>query len=256
MRAEYTGGPSLRSRKGSFADTGGMQLFEDDAYQAMGRILGPAVRTVVDAGAHRGAVSRRLAEVFPHARVYAFEPVDEVYAELKLAASERPTIVPVRAALADREGEAELNVNGCPGTSSLLAASERCLAYHADKVRTVRRERVPLVRLDHWALREHIRAVDVIKIDVQGAELDVLRGASGLMQTLRAVYSEAQLTPLYDGAATFTDLDLFLRDQGFVLHRIQEIFSNGPERQTTCCDGLWLKREELAQYVRRVAAAA
>lgn len=94
--------------------------------------------------------------------------------------------------------------------------------------------------------------VDFIKIDVQGYELEVLKGADRLLcESVAAVYSEAQMVPLYEGAALYSDIDQFLRRRGFEMYRIQEIFSNGPEERTTCCDALWVRSDVLAGFVQR-----
>lgn len=234
------------------------QLFASDPYEAVGDILGPAEPlTIIDGGAHIGRMTRKMLDRFPAARIYAFEPVAETFAELEanLATEERAT--PVRAALGGAPGEAAIHVNACAGTSSMLPATARNLGYHPDKIAPRRIETVPVVTLDAWAADAGVEAVDFLKLDLQGYELEALSGADRLLrESVRAVYSEAQLVELYEGAAQFSDLDHFLRDRGFVLYRIQEIFGGGPEQRSTCCDAIWLKREVLREHCERIGTPA
>ncbi|MHA1538950.1 MAG: FkbM family methyltransferase [Alphaproteobacteria bacterium] len=63
-----------------------------------------------------------------------------------------------------------------------------------------------------------IKDNDFMKLDVQGAELDVLRGASSLLDQTVCVHAEVEFVPLYKNQPLFADVDSFLRSEGFVLH--------------------------------------
>ncbi|MEM6531431.1 MAG: FkbM family methyltransferase [Myxococcota bacterium] len=231
---------------------------QPNAYFALADVLGCSTElTVVDGGAHVGRTSHNLLQVFSHATVHAFEPVVDTFHVLKghLAAERRARCWNM--ALGCEAGELPIRVNGCTGTSSLLDSEERLVRYHGDKASTQRKERVQVVCLDDWARDNGVSRVDLIKLDLQGFELEALRGASGLLRSsVSAVYSEAQLVPLYEGAALFSDIDLFLRDHDFELFRIQELFFNGAERRSTCCDAIWLHRDVMAAYCTRMVQRA
>ncbi len=220
-----------------------MRLTDTDAYERLSQIL-PRDRplTLIDGGACVGIVSRRLAALFPTATIYAFEPVGANFDALTANTGTLPNVRPIRAALGDTNAPIEILVNADAGTSSPLAPGAPLKKYHGPKVALARREAAPCVRLDDWAAREGVERVDAIKLDLQGYELAALRGADRLLrESVRAVYSEAQLIPLYEGAATFAEIDLFLRERGFLLHQIVEIFRQ-EDGQFTCCDGLWTRQ--------------
>lgn len=229
-------------------------LFDHDAYESLTRFLDARERhVIIDAGANVGNVTLRLARLFPQSSIVAFEPIADTVGTLRNRTGGLANVTIVQAALGDESGTVRLNVNGCPGTSSVLPSAERSIRYHGNNLVTKRIEEAPMWALDDWAESNGIDRVDFIKADVQGYELQVLKGAEGLLRSsVSAVYSEAQMTPLYDGAALYSDIDLFLRDCGFEMYQMHEIFSNGVEQRTTCCDALWVRSSVLAAYISRL----
>lgn len=136
--------------------------------------------TVVDVGANHGyftVLAARL--VGPSGRVEAFEPNPAVAAALgrvleRNGVAERVAVH--RAALSDREGSADFFVSVSPvndGLSSLLAADD---ALELGVIRADHTVRVPTETFDGFAGRAGLGRVDLLKIDVEGAEELVLRG--------------------------------------------------------------------------------
>ena len=78
-------------------------------------------------------------------------------------------------------------------------------------------EEIDTVRLDDVA---ELGDIDFLKIDVQGAELDVLRGAARVLRDAVIVLTEAEFVPMYEGQPLFGDIDVALREAGFLLHQI------------------------------------
>lgn len=229
-----------------------MSLLPHDAYRMLSRVLHCFVPAVfLDVGANVGATARRFIQEFPRARVFAFEPVPDVFESLCAGVADLPGVTPIPSAVGSTNGQTTLRVMQDRLFSSVLPPSERGRDYFGEQMREMGVVQVPLVTLDAWAASQGISYVDAIKIDVQGYELEVLRGAAGLLeQGVLAVNCEAQLVPEYRGAATFTDIDLFLRERGFQLHQVHELWYRGAEVQAGCLDALWL-REEALQWLRQ-----
>lgn len=91
-------------------------------------------------------------------------------------------------------------------------------------VRTVETSTVRTRRLDDIA---EVKAIDYMKVDVQGAELDVLGGATRLLRGTVVVEAEVEFEPLYKGQPLFGDIDRFMREQSFRFHTFTGL-SGGP----------------------------
>ena len=161
----------------------------------------PRMDVIVDVGANVGEWSRSAHERWPSATIHAFEPAETTYAALVEAVAGLP-VHPVRAALSSETGEAVLHaVPGLPGLSSL---HYRDLAAH--DLDMTDEETVSRLRLDDFAAREGIDRIDLLKIDVEGHELEVLMGASGLLS------SNAVEVVQFEFGGTCLDSRVFLRD--------------------------------------------
>jgi FkbM family methyltransferase len=110
------------------------------------------------------------------------------------------------------------HVNNAPMTSSLYPPNTELLALFpnvAQYVQPVSRHAVQTRRLDDIA---EILRIDFLKLDVQGAALDVLRGCTNKLAETLVVHTEVEFVPLYRGQPLFADVDTFLRAQGFQFH--------------------------------------
>ena len=147
--------------------------------------------TLVDAGAHDGGLTLPLAAL-PGARVIAFEPLPQAFARLQAAIRARPGAHPIeahRAALGERAGEIVLEVpvvGGIPQEQWASVVKNYDAIRAADpRIDAVHRITVPVQPLDSLALAD----LTAMKIDVEGAEAEVLRGARETLLRCRPILS-------------------------------------------------------------------
>ena len=136
---------------------------------------------VVDVGAHVGvhalSAARRLHEL-GGGRVIAFEPTDDSSAAVRLAAAGNDLPVEVvRAGLGEADGTIELRADPRYGPADAGVRSQ----FGAGEVVAT----APLLAFDAWAERNHLDRLDVVKIDVEGAEILALRGMRESLVRLR-----------------------------------------------------------------------
>jgi FkbM family methyltransferase len=230
-----------------------MRLFAYDAYASLTRVLDrDGALVLVDVGANEGQTARRMLEEFPRARVFAFEPSPETFPRLEARAKEDPRITPLALACGPTSGWVDFHMTQNHWCSSVLAPSALGKRYYGEWYEEKGVVRVPMVTLDEWASRAGVATVDVLKVDAQGYDLQVLRGARGLLAGgVKAVNCECQFASEYEGCATFSEVDRFLVEQGYCLHQLHEVWSKGSEEQTSYCDALWLRADVLAQLRAR-----
>ena len=164
--------------------------------------------------------------------VYGFDPDPEECARLgQQYPQAQITAIPL--ALGSRSEERTLYLTREPACSSLYQPDPHLTASHQALhcQQEVGQTRVQVRRLDEWAAEQGIRAIDHLKIDTQGSELDVLAGAGDLLQGLRSIQLEVEFNPLYLGQPLFSDIDGFLRSKGFVLWKLSEITHYSKNRE-------------------------
>jgi FkbM family methyltransferase len=181
---------------------------------------------VADVGARQESGARWMSH-FPVAEIMAFDPdPDECrLIEERFAALASPThrfrALPV--ALSDVEGRETLHLTAKLECSSLFRPNLGLLRRFADVERfAIQREvSVEVTRLDAIRARQALPEVDLLKLDVQGAELKVLQGARASLAHCLALEIEVEFVPLYEGQALFADVDAFVRAAGFTLFDIR-----------------------------------
>jgi FkbM family methyltransferase len=185
--------------------------------------------TLIDVGARWGVVSP-WNEFGSKGRIICFEADAEECERLnKLKDNEATIYVPL--ALADHDRGVTLNITDGVGCSSIYLPKRILYNEYPGLaiMRPIRTVTCPSTTLDHYCEQNHITSIDAMKLDTQGSELDVLKAATGILETVSLIDIEVEFNELYEGQPLFCDVDGFLRSRGFVLWRINNLahYSNG-----------------------------
>ena len=206
------------------SDPGPMRRPLPDLLAAQVRIFGNAPSlSVVDAGAHHGHTVVQYLEHFPNCGVIALEPEPENFAIARKVLApfgERVELLPF--ALAEADGNVALHLTSHSGAHSLLEVGD--MRYYDAPVETLPPIEVRAVTLDSLSAEHRLDRVDILKMDIQGAELLALRGAAKLLarHAIRLIALEVLFQPLYRDQPTFWDIADHLRPLGYALQGIHE----------------------------------
>jgi len=190
-------------------------------------------RVWLDVGAHLGEKTLPAAQANPDLRVYAFEP------NLQVAVQRMgllPNFVMLPMAVSERDGSTEFHVNAFDAASSLLPMNVEGRAnwIGGEELAEVRREVVPTIRLETFLDSFGIQEVEFLKVDAQGADLEVVRSAGKRLKDIQRIALEVQIVPtaLYRGAASKEAVIRFMERSGFVLVHAEKQ-SHGQEENLT-----------------------
>jgi len=190
------------------------------------RRLVPGARTVFDLGANAGQTAQKYVELFPNATIHSFEPFTDSYTNLVRRHARQPRVHPHNVAIGDADGHANLFLNNYHETNSLFpVAPESRRLVGTELTGTKGATQIPMVTLDSFCSGEAIAHIDVLKMDIQGAELLALKGAAGLLRgsAISVIYTEVLFAELYRGQAFMTDLWSHLRQYDYSLYGIYNL---------------------------------
>ncbi len=191
-----------------------------DAFEVQRELIQTNEPVIFDVGAYIGSVTKIYRERFPGATIHSFEPFPQSFQELSQSAAGDSRIHCHHLAMADRPGQAFLNANLSTSTNSLLTTDERGAAFWGGGLLdTTSRVEVTTTTVDQFCREAGIDQVDILKLDVQGAEFSVLQGAREMLASSRIslIYTEMIMCPTYEGQHKLHEYPALLDSLGYEL---------------------------------------
>lgn len=176
------------------------------------RFVSPA--SLIDVGANKGQFSLAVKALFPRCVVHAFEPLEGAAGIYNALFEGDPSVTLYRHALGAEARTATLHVASREDSSSLLAIGGNQVRAYGITQKTQRQ--ICVERLETALEVKALPRPRLLKIDVQGSELDVLKGIDAL-EEIDFIYVELSFLPLYRDQALFGEVHAFLSGRGFCL---------------------------------------
>ncbi len=172
---------------------------------------GPKV--ILDIGANWGQTAIAYRRYFPEAKIYSFEPFEATFEQLKGNVEHAYQL-----AMGKDVGVKKFFHYENPATNSLIPLEGVKQQYVEVEASTV----------DLFAQEHGIEAIDVLKSDTQGTDLDVLMGAKEMLGAgkVRVVLVEALITPLYEGQCYLHEIMSYMAQMGYTLFDLFECAIN------------------------------
>jgi FkbM family methyltransferase len=205
---------------------------------------GSSLELIVDVGTNQGQWLSAALHFLRPSRVMAFEPDPLPFKVLQQWAASRPRVELYQMALGESADELPLYETADSLFSSLLqprAAMER--DYGPSRVAVRETIRVPVRTLDSLLPSGRI---DLLKLDVQGAERRVLSGAAGCLERTRVIMIETNFVSHYEGDDLFGDLCLLLGRHGFQFWTVSAPFYS-PGGQALWADAVFVHQARSAR---------
>lgn len=171
---------------------------------------------VVDVGANRGQFSLLCRRLNPRAGMVAFEPLAEPARIYRAVFAQDMLTRLNHCALGPERGEVAMHVSGHDDASSLLAMSQLQIDNFPG-TGAVAREMVKVAPLTDFIQPSEMGARNLLKLDVQGFELEVLKSAASLLPAFSWIYAECSYAPLYEGQALAEEIVTYLKERSFRL---------------------------------------
>lgn len=174
---------------------------------------------ILDVGANDGETVATFLRRFPDARILAFEPYAPLYQRLRRRFRHAPTVETLNVALGATSGTARLHLYSGHRMNSLLRLDTDPANPMASGFSERGSVTVPVATIDDVARERRLPRIDILKIDTQGYDLEVLRGAAVQLAARRvgAVLLEVNFVPMYERQASFPDLHALLSGHGYRL---------------------------------------
>lgn len=172
------------------------------------------IATVLDVGANTGQFAVMARQLWDEAMIYSFEPLASCYMQL---CDNTSTLQPIRCfpiALGEHEGSITMQKNDFSPSSSILKLGEAHAKAFPFAVNVVEEE-VKMSTLDAVSRSLDLSPGVLLKIDVQGYELQVLRGGRATLPHIELVIVETSFVELYEGQPLFWEVYQLLHEYGF-----------------------------------------
>jgi len=195
---------------------------------------------IVEVGSFNGKDTLRLANSFPNAKVYGFEPVPELYSVAVRRCLKRSNVKILQLAVSNETGWTSINISGgtSRASSSILDPGPIGQHFRGIKFDEENKVSVATIKLSDWITNTGLEKIDLLWIDVQGAEGLVLHGLEDKLHLVKMIYSEVNFEESYSGTILFDEVKDFLLARGFSL---EQVWRDGPSG-----DALFIRNEAVS----------
>lgn len=192
----------------------GLQLGHIDSLELLDLCRPLGIATIYDIGANVGTWSLLAKAILPAAAIHAFEPLAECHEGFQARLAGVSGVQLHKTALGREDATATMYLGEVTDTSSFLRPGPRVQDHGAPT------SSLPVRALDSFIRAKSLPPPELLKLDVQGYELQVLEGAREALRTASAVICEVSFVELYEGQCLFGDVVTFLAGHGFGVHAL------------------------------------
>lgn len=195
------------------------KLFSIASFEVVSNLkkMVPQLDNIIDVGSNSGQFSKVASHFYPNAAINAFEPLPDLYLKIEKLFDSNKKIKTHNLALGNEVGVINFNKNKYGHISSILDISLDNIHYPKQE-NDLSQIKVEIKTLDSLLLTNSLKAeITLLKLDVQGYELEVLKGAEESLKNIDYIIIEANLEQLYTNQPSFTEMNTHLMSKHFEL---------------------------------------
>ena len=196
---------------------------------------------ILDVGANSGQTYESFRWAGFKGPICSFEPNPEMFKQLAKQPGEQWQRLPY--ALSSLTGQAEFFITDNDNSNGLQAPL-------LEKLKVKSKINVQTYRLDELWSRENFSARNVfLKIDTEGHDMEVVKGASGILDRIHLIMMETSPLPRYQGEPPFSVVVNNMNDMGFLICRVEKIISSPGVGMDTALDVVFARRDLVAKAI-------
>ncbi len=199
--------------------------------------------TIFDVGAYVGGIALKYNKLFPKSKIFCFEPFPDSFSTLERNTASFKNITSINKGLSEMEGISKFQTNTSAPTNSIFKTDKsRKNVWSEGLLETIATVEVEMTTLDNFVAAHAIEKIDILKMDVQGAEFMVLNGAKNTFEKgiVNMIYTEIIMLPTYEGQIPFEETVKLIRSFGFELFNFYN-YSLTKEGQLRQVDAIFIK---------------
>ena len=204
------------------------------------------INSIIDVGANRGQFAEEVFKNSFKGNILSFEPLKLEHSFLldkQFKMKKNNWEIAQRCGLGSSEKKSNINISGMRQSSSILDISEIHTSLYPDSV-NIDKEEIDIFPLDKFYSKIiNMKKNILLKIDTQGYELEILKGAKKTLKYIDAIYAEVSLVELYKNQPLFDEILEHIKKSGFSVWSVDRAVGNKATGQTYQLDILFIKNQ-------------
>lgn len=183
------------------------------------------INTILDIGAHKGQFALISKYVFENAKIYSFDPLKSSKYKYNKILKPKNGCFFFNTAIGNKNGYKQMNISKNSDSSSILKITNKQIKTFRNTEK-IKEEKIKIQKLHNCINKKKLISPCLMKVDVQGYELEVLKGSEKLLQNFDYLYVECSSIEFYKEQPFFKDIYKWLKKRNFIYIRSYNNFKN------------------------------
>lgn len=172
------------------------------------------INTIVDIGSHNGQFALISKFIYKKAKIFSFDPLKSSKKKYQLLLKKKDGYHFYHCAIGPKNIFSKINITRSSDSSSMLDLTDKLTSIykHAEKINE---EKIKIRRLKNFLKKKDIKQPALLKLDVQGYEIEALKGCEDLLSCFNFIYIECSFVELYKGQPLYSEIKRWLESKNF-----------------------------------------